>query len=162
MNPALQQLKDIHLPPAIRMWPITSGWIMLFILALGLILFFIYYGYQKRKQRQTIRYISQQLNQIKQLMQHNPQNINIAAEISTLIRRTALYYFNRDAIAGLSGQHWLQFLNDSGQTTEFTTEAGLLLIDAPYRKQPSSDITALFVLTEKWLRVIASRKRKEK
>jgi hypothetical protein len=162
MNPALQQLKDIHLPPSISMWPTTPGWILLTIASSVLILTFIYYGYQKRKQRQVVKYTLLQLQQLKLLMQHNPQNINIAAEISTLIRRTALYYFKRDAIAGLSGQHWLTFLNDSGHTSEFTTEAGLLLIDAPYRKHNHSDLTALFTLTENWLATIARIKKKEK
>lgn len=157
MNPTLQQLKDIHLPHAICMWPIAPGWIILYFAALGLLIYLLYYYYRKRKQRYIVNYALRQLNQLKELKQNNnnPQNINIAAELSTLIRRTALYYFNRNVIAGLSGQNWLQFLNESGRTTQFTADAGQLLIEAPYRKNQDADLTTLFTLTENWLLAIA-------
>lgn len=161
MNPALQQLNDIHLPKAIHMWPTAPGWIVLYMIAGGLISYAIYYGYQSRKRRYTIKYAARKLNQLQALSQHNPDNINIAAEISTLIRRTALYYFQREAIAGLSGQDWLKFLNDSGNTTQFTAAVGQLLIDAPYRQYNNADLTPLFALTQQWLIAIVKSKKKE-
>jgi hypothetical protein len=95
-------------------------------------------------------------------LKNNPKNINIAAEISTLIRRTALYYFERNTIASLSGQAWLTFLNDSGKTQAFTDTAGQLLIDAPYRKHHHADLAPLLALTKDWLVTIAKTKSKEK
>src|ERR1700733_10161036 len=111
LNPALQQLKDIHLPQAIHMWPIAPGWIILYCLTSALLGYGIYLGYQRRKQRYMMKHALRQLNQLKTLMQNNPDKINIAAEISTFIRRVALYYFRRETIAGLSGENWLKFLN---------------------------------------------------
>jgi hypothetical protein len=162
MNPSLQQLRDIHLPRAIHMWPTAPGWVVLYIAAFALMMYGIYFWYQSNKRRHTIKYTLRQLKQLQTLSQHNPDNINIAAEISTLIRRTALYYFKRDAIAGLTGQEWLKFLNDSGKTTQFTDAAGQLLIDAPYRKQNDSNMAPLFVLTQNWLTAIAKTNRQEK
>ncbi|MHB1948290.1 MAG: DUF4381 domain-containing protein [Gammaproteobacteria bacterium] len=161
MNPSLQQLKDIHLPKAVSMWPTAPGWIGLYIMMVGLIGYGIFYWYKRRKHRYTIKYALRQLNQLQTLTLHNPDNINIAAEISTLIRRTALYYFQRDAIAGLTGQEWLHFLNTSGNTTQFTTEAGQLLIAAPYRQDHHANLTPLFTLTQHWLTTII-KKKKEK
>jgi len=161
MNPGLQQLKDIHLPKSIPMWLTAPGWIALYMIATGLIGYGIYYWYKRKKQGYTIQYAMNQLNQLQTLATHNPENINIAAEISTLIRRTALYYFRRDRIAGLSGQDWLNFLNNSGNTTLFTAEAGQLLIDAPYRQYHHGDLAPLFSLTQHWLITIAKSKRKE-
>ena len=123
-------------------------------------IYLAYSWYQKRKRRFTVKYALQQLRSLKELMQDNPQNINIAAEVSILMRRTALHYFNRDVVAGLSGENWLRFLNESGHTTQFTTEAGQLLIDAPYRKNHGADLAPLFVLTENWLTAIARVNRK--
>jgi hypothetical protein len=161
MNPVLQQLKDIHLPEAIPMWPTAEGWIGLYAIAAGLIIYGSYYLYQTRKRLSTVKYAGRRLNQLQALNLSNPDNINIATEISTLIRRTALYYFQRDAIAGLSGQTWLHFLNESGNTTEFTTETGQLLIDAPYRQHNNADLTSLFTLTQHWLTTIVKSKKKE-
>ena len=162
MNPALQQLKDIHLPQGISMWPTAPGWIVLYLILFACVLLFIYYRYQQKKRSYTADYALRQLIQLKKLMLHNPNHIHIAAEISTLIRRTALHYFNRKTIAGLSGQNWLQFLNNSGRTTGFNSDVGQVLINAPYSKHDNSDLTPLFLLTEKWLTEIAHVKKQEK
>ena len=161
MNPALQQLNDIHLPQAISMWPVAPGYIILYFILSGLMCYAIYFIYRRKKQRRSIQFALQQLKQLQALTQYNPNNINIAAEISTLMRRTALHYFKRDTIAGLSGQQWLQFLNHSSNTTQFTDQTGQLLIDAPYRKHNAADLTALFALVQMWLSVIAKKNSKE-
>lgn len=155
-DPALQQLKDIHLPFAIHAWPIAPGWVMLYIAIAILMSYAVYLWHQRKKRRYTVNYALKQLKQLQELTQNNPDNINIAAEISILIRRTALSYFQRDVIAGLSGQAWLKFLNESGCTNQFT-QAGQLLIDAPYQKHNSIDIAPLFALTQNWLQAIAKK-----
>lgn len=159
MNTELQQLKDIHLPHAIPMWPIAPGWIIIFTLLIILISYLIYAWYQRNQRKNTVKFALKKLENLKGMIVDNPENINIAAEISTLIRRTALYYFRREEIAGLSGNDWLNFLNRSGNTTQFTDEAGHLLIDAPYRKINSTDLTPLFALTQAWLVTISKNNR---
>jgi len=155
MNSELQQLKDIHLPHAISLWPTAPGWIILFAILLGFISYLIYSWYQRNQRKKTVKFALAKLKKLRELSAKNPDNINIAAEISTLIRRTTLYYFRREDIAGLSGRDWLYFLNRSGNTTQFTDETGLLLIDAPYRKNNTSDLTPLFALTQAWLVAIS-------
>jgi Domain of unknown function (DUF4381) len=157
MNPELQQLKDIHLPHAINMWPVAPGWIMLFALVLSLFFYLSYFGYQRYKRKKTVKFALAKLKELKLLNIENPQNINIAVEISTLIRRTALHYFRREEIAGLSGNEWLNFLNHSGNTTQFTDETGRLLIDAPYRKNNTADLMPLLDSTQAWLVAIAKK-----
>lgn len=158
MNPALQQLKDIHLPQPINMWPMAPGWILLFATLLGLFCYFIYFLYQRNRKKHAIKFALSKLKKLKDLITYNPDNINIAAEISTLLRRTALYYFRREDIAGLSGHEWLLFLNRSGKTTQFTEEKGRLLLDAPYRKNNTTDLNPLFDLTHTWLVTISKKK----
>lgn len=161
-NPALQQLKDIHLPRAVSMWPTAPGWIMLYFILLIFTAYCLYKWLQRNKRLRAIRYARQRLMQLRALCTNNTDNINIAVELSTLIRRTALYYFPRESIAGLSGTAWLEFLNRSGKTNQFTDTSGRLLIDAPYRKQNNADIAPLFALTEKWLNTIAKLNEKER
>lgn len=158
MDIELQQLKDIHLPHAISTWPIAPGWIALFTILLGLMCFLGYMYYRRRQKQRAIRYALATLKQLKELTKDNTDNINIAGEISTLIRRTALHYFHRDEIAGLSGNDWLSFLNRSSKTAQFTEETGRLLIDAPYRKQTTIDLIPLFASTESWLKGLSARK----
>lgn len=159
MNSDIQQLKDIHLPHAISMWPTAPGWIILFATVLGLIIYLIYFLIKRNQRKSTVKFALTKLKKLKELSAENPDNINIAAEISTLIRRTTLYYYRREEIAGLSGQDWLNFLNRSGGTNQFTESTGLLLIDAPYRKTNTADLTALFALTQDWLVTISKKNR---
>jgi hypothetical protein len=158
MNPELQQLKDIHLPHAISMLPTSPGWLILLVLALGLICYLTYLAYQVRRRKKTVKYALTKLQILKDTSLDNSQNINIATEISILLRRTALYYFRRDDVAGLTGDNWLRFLNHSGNTNQFTDGAGRLLVDAPYRKDNVTDLTPLFALTQSWLSTIAKHK----
>lgn len=162
LNPNLQQLKDIHLPPPIHMWPIAPGWIIVYLLVLFVVGYSVYAWYRRRNDQRTINYALRQLDQLQTLITHNPHHINIAAEVSILIRRTALHYFKRDSIAGLAGKEWLTFLNESGCTTQFTSTTGQFLIDAPYRKNNKTDIEPLFALTKNWLMIIAKMNKKEK
>jgi len=155
MNTELEQLKDIHLPHAINMWPTAPGWILSFAIVLGLIAYLIYVWYQRRQKKIAVKFALSKLNTLKDLMIENPDNINIAAEISMLIRRTALHYFHREEIAGLSGNDWLDFLNRSSSTTQFTGETGHLLIDGPYRQNNTADLMPLFALTQAWLSTIS-------
>lgn len=155
MDNELQQLKDIHLPQAISWWPLAPGWFVLLAVLCGLLIYLFYLFYQKTKQKYVVKYA---LTKLKRLAKEDPSDRNLAAEISTLIRRTALHYFNRTEIAGLTGQAWLEFLNRSGNTQQFTTAAGYLLIDAPYRKNNPSDLAPLFAIAETWLVTISKKK----
>lgn len=151
MNTELQQLKDIHLPHPVSLWPAAPGWIMVFFMLIGCIGYLFSAWYQRHQKKKAIKFALSKLKKLKDLMSENSENINIAAELSTLIRRAALYYFRREEIAGLSGNDWLNFLNRSGNTTQFTQETGRLLIDAPYRKNNTNDLTPLFALIHAWL-----------
>ena len=55
------------------------------------------------------------------------------AETNVLLRRFALAYYPDQNIASLTGSDWLNFLDQSGKTQDFSRGAGRILIDAPYR-----------------------------
>lgn len=157
MNPELRELKDVHLPQAISHWPIAPGWLGLFILIL-MTLGCAFYFWQKNKQkRYTIQFALAKLESMQSLLIANPDNINIAAEVSTLLRRTALYYFPREQTAALSGKKWLEFLNTTGETNLFTEASGHLLTDVPYQKDNTIDVTPLFELARNWLLTLSKK-----
>ena len=158
MDAELQQLRDIHLPHAISMWPTAPGWIIVYVILSGLTVYLLYILYQRKQRQITVKFALLKLESLRKLISDNPENINIAAEVSILIRRTALHYFHRDEIAGLSGNDWLNFLNDSGRTTQFTEESGRLLIDVPYQKNNAIDLMPLILVSQKWLVTISKTK----
>lgn len=162
MNPALKQLKDIHLPQAIGTWPIAAGWIGLCILIFIVLCVIIVKVYRIMKKRRPMRYAFKRLQQLRQEAKDSRNQVDVAEALSSLVRRCALYSFDRDMVAGLAGERWLQFLNESGNTQAFTSEAGKLLVDVPYRKQHTENLDRLFTIVYDWLSVIASKREKER
>lgn len=158
INPALLQLKDIHLPHS--MWPNVQEWVIFSILFAVFFSLGLYYWHRRR--HRALYYALRQLTMLRSLLLDNPNNINIAAELSILLRRAALHYFKRENIAGLTGTAWLRFLNDSGHTTHFTDDCGKLLIETPYQKHHHAALSPLMQLTEDWLKTVAKQNRKRK
>ena len=74
----------------------------------------------------------------------DPRKIEVAKEILK-------YDFGREKTAHLTNQHWLEFLNKTSNSQEFTHGVGKYLISAPYIKSIKSfNINALFALIKKW------------
>jgi hypothetical protein len=156
-NPDLHQLKDIHLPNMLSSWHLAPGWIVIII---GLACVLMYSGFtylQQRRRKHPARYALAELRRLKALSentQNPPESSVIASEISLLLRRTALHYFDRQQIAGLSGKAWLTFLNGVGQKQVFSDLAGDLLLTAPYQNNGCVSLAPLFSAAERWLQAL--------
>ena len=146
----LQQLRDIHPPAPISWWPLAPGWYV--VLALGFILLavLVWCVWRRwRKQRMKQRILQQVAVAGRQ---------GDIAKLSILIRRVSLLQFQRQQVAGLFGQHWIDFLdqhNDPKAMLKFDSEQGRLLIEAPYREKTmelgDQQINALVQLAQVWV-----------
>jgi hypothetical protein len=144
----IKQLHDIHSPPFISLWPPAIGW---WIIAILIILTTTWYYYKYYFIAHTIRRAA--LKKFKQLQQLHYKNQNqLVIELSILIRRVALAKFPQRQVAKLNGNTWLQFLDKTGNTKEFTQGLGQALSVAPYQKSPEIEIERLMLVIEKWIR----------
>lgn len=151
-------LKDIHLPVAIGWWPPAMGWWLLVILIPLLILLLI--KLIRHITRSTaIKSAKRILSQIKQDSTKN--ELEKLKEISILLRRVAVSVAPRANIAGLTGQPWLDFLDQGMKDKPFTQGIGQCLINTPYQNNTSLnvDINQLISLCQQWLKVQAKRKK---
>jgi hypothetical protein len=149
MSPEPLPLKDFHMPAPIGWWPPAPGW----WLAFGLILILTYGGYllYKRLARPNVVKAAKKILQtLKNSDYHNAKKL---AELSILLRRVAISLHSRRGIAGLTGESWLAFLNESVQGTPFTEGIGRHLAIAPYQREalPDDQMEALLSLCEQWL-----------
>jgi len=111
MNP-LDQLKDIHLPTDVSLWPLAWPWWLLIILMVLLPALAVYFSRKNRWRKQAL----QQLNQIEII----DKNICIQ-QCNRLLKQVALYRFGQSC-ASLSGEPWLSFLDSKVKHALFMPE----------------------------------------
>lgn len=153
-TPNLSQLADIHLPPPVSLWPLAPGWYFLALLFIGCCLLMTYILCRYWQRHRLRKHILQHINLLHKTYEEQPTATRIIADISILLRRAALAVFPRQQIASLQGEAWLQFLNDTGKTTEFTKPHGRLLITAAYQKEHHADLTPLFSACRHWVKTL--------
>ena len=133
MNPQqLLQLKDIHLPSDPSIWPLAIGWWLLLVLLLMIAIWMFFIVKKAMRIRKYKRLLLVELTELENKLQNAPDK-SLIAETNILLRRMALAYYPEANVASLTGRDWLNFLDQSGDTNNFSRGAGRILIDAPYR-----------------------------
>lgn len=156
MQPTQLPLKDIHLPTTIGWWPPAIGWWLLAGLAL-LLLLGLFWFYKRITRKSAVKTAKKLLLALKQ--DQTQDNVQKISQLSMLIRRVAISQFPRSETASLTGQAWLMFLDRSVKGTPFSEGIGRVLMDAPFRQTPPTDVdlAELIRLCEDWLKAIAKQ-----
>lgn len=158
MNPALGQLRDIHLPARIGWWPPAPGWWLLAALVLLLVAGLLVWR-AHRKRNAWRRFALAELARLRTL---NAPPRDVVSALSVLLRRVAISRFPREQVAALNGEAWLAFLDSSSaKAVGFQSANGRVLTSAPYRADamiPSNALPALLALSERWLKQLPGRK----
>lgn len=150
----LSQLRDIHLPAPLSAWPPAPGWFILaglVLLAVGGIAWWLYRRWKDN------RYRRESMAELQALFDAYGKADDSAAylvDYAALLKRIALTRYPRDAVAHLSGEAWVAFLDKTAKTEEFSMGAGQALIDANYRPGGTADIDvqALHDLAKHWIK----------
>ena len=153
MNPLDQSttnLRDIHLPDAISWWPPAIGWWILLALIIAAFIFIpklyrrVTYTPLKKVAHITFQNIITQYKE-----SHNDSSFIIAT--SQFLRQTAMSYCGREDIAQLTGDKWVQALNNLTEEKYFTDKVKQSLVNAPYQKDISFDTEQLISAVQSWL-----------
>ncbi|MDE0308748.1 MAG: DUF4381 domain-containing protein [Acidiferrobacterales bacterium] len=141
----LDQLRDVIPPPDPGLWPPAIGWWVLAILLI-LLPFGIRYLLSLIRENRARQHIARDISQAVAL---KPDQA--AIRLSILMRRVAMSKFPNASVAGLTGEQWLEFLDSSGETDQFTQGPGRLLITAPYERHRVADVDPLTHVCMKWV-----------
>jgi len=160
VNP-LDNLRDIHIPSDVSLWPPAPGWWILAVLVL-LISFWTFNKLRAQHQKkQLFRATHTELDDLENRFQEHQDKVRLIKEYSILLRRVAIVVFSRDSIAALTGSQWLTFLDQAIDEQYFNSNAGRLLIQIPYRRESNtetlieeSDFTALQSAIHHWLETV--------
>ena len=149
-NP-LVNLKDIHLPPPVSFWPPAPGWWILVVLLISSLFFCGVWFYRRHKKRKPKTEALRILKDLQILHQNSQDEVASLRNLSNLLRRTALTYYDNDAVASLQGSSWLEFLDKTGKPNEFSQGAGKVLGNEVFQQKVNPDMNALFPLVKKWI-----------
>ncbi len=136
----LNMLEPAPEPSPISMAPQTWGWAALAILLL-IVLFAAVSVVRKHRRANAYRRAALEELSVPDIP---------SAKIAEVLRRTALAAYPRDQVAGLYGEEWVKFLNQSSDLNTLNQELSHALTEAPYKATPSNE--DLRQMARQWVR----------
>ena len=144
-------LRDIHLPSAVAFWPPAYGWwVVLAVITGALVVVGIVYR-RRYRERAAIR----SLKAVARALADGTAPVLCIQRISMILRRFAMSVSRSRAVAGLTGDDWLEFLDRRWGRDEFSAGIGRVLIYGPYApadRISADDVSALTTLCLDWVR----------
>ena len=148
----LAQLRDIHQPNMIESWPPAPGWWLLATLALVMLITLVSrvfrYWRGNRYRREAIKEMNELLNDWRY---HKDDRLYLTS-LQGLLKRVALTAFPRDDVASLTGEAWVQFLDRSSNSRDFSVGEMELLIDGNYKPNIVANVESIQSLASQWVK----------
>jgi len=137
-------MHDIVVSDSVSWWPLAPGWYVVMIL---LAIAMVWYGFQGWKKWKANQYRRDALRELDGVS---------PTEFPSLVKRVAVSVWPREKVATLSGDAWLQFLDQTGNTKDFSQGAGRILLDLSYNPdsqitQDSQEYQQLLKLVRRWI-----------
>ena len=133
MDPSQLPLRDLHLPAEIGWWPLAPGWWLLIALLAGGFALLLYRGWLRFLHNRPRRAALRKLSGVRGAFEHGADPVELATEISQILRRAMLAYAPRADVAGLTGSRWLRWLDRGLEQPLFSQGPGQLVESLPYR-----------------------------
>ena len=151
MNSQELPLRDIHLPDPISWWPPAPGW---WLLALGVLAVAIIVFTRLRRPKPGRSVKADSRLRLESLVREYDQHRDaqrLLGDLSSLLRRVSLSFYDRTQIASLTGEAWLAQLDRALGGDDFSRGAGRALAAGPYRPNPQVDSAGLLALCRRWI-----------
>lgn len=150
----LAQLRDIHTPDPVGLWPLAWGWWLLLALVLSALGAGVYL-WLRRRQRDRYRHQAlEELDDALATFHAAGDTAEYLQTLSVILRRAALTAYPPKEVAGLHGAQWLTFLDETLPQSDdepFCRGPGRALLSGPYEPNPEADVDALHQLASNWL-----------
>ena len=105
---ALQQLRDLHLPPPPDWWPPAPGWWLLMFMTGATVIWLIWRYRLRRQRRRPYRYARGELARLAGDCRAGRLDSAAFAEAANgLLKRLLIHALNRPDLAALGGAPWL-------------------------------------------------------
>lgn len=146
-NYALENFTEIVSPDNVSWLPQTVGWLGLGLALLALTLRYLWHTlkhwYRNRYRREAVIRL--------RALATASQSGELIADINRVLKITALVAFSRERVAKLSGETWVNFLNQQCEQPPFNTEQMTLLANAVYRAEENDGQHQLLAASVLWV-----------
>lgn len=149
-NP-LADLKDIHLPADVSMFPLAPIWYILITILAIAIIFFIIRHFMKQAKLKRFNHINEQIIALEN--NTNLTDAEVVIEVSTLLKRIAMLKFAAQKPEFLSGKEWVDFLNRTGKTTDFSA-SHMESLGNIYKNNMFNNKEQFFTTVRVWIRKV--------
>jgi len=160
MDPSsLQNLHDIVVPDPVPWWPPAPGWYVLGAVILAALIWLLWRWIEHWKTTAYRRAALAELNQLSVRSLQANDRLNAVRDLNVLLKRTALAFWSRTEVAGLSGEQWLEFLDRTGGTNAFSQGPGRLLPNVSYAKPHAhndfseNQVADLMETAKRWIKM---------
>ncbi len=148
----LPQLLDLMHDPVwaepVSLAPQTIGWL---IGAVWVIAIVMISGWHRYRAWRRNRYRREALTMLRRIEENSDDDRQVAEQIATLLKRTALAAYPRAQVAKLYGAAWAQFLRETASNDPEVGQAADQLATAAYR--PAVDGAGLIGPARRWIKV---------
>lgn len=143
------ELRDIHLPPDPSWFPPAPGWWIVAALLIAVLAWLFLLARKRVRKQRWLGALQAEVARI--ASDHDTHNDprQTSAAVSQLLRRAALRLDSR--AAAYQGDEWLAWLDARGNTSDFMSGPGNVLVDAPWKRAPEVDVDGLLMATRHWL-----------
>lgn len=149
-NP-LADLKDIHLPKDVSIFPLASVWYIIAALITITIIFFVVRSFIKKAKLKRFNNINTQISALENNIKLTDAEIII--ETSTLLKRIAMLKFSAQKPEFISGEKWITFLNHTGKTNDFSANH-MKVLENIYKNNIFHDKELFFITIRNWVRKV--------
>ena len=154
--PLLDQLKDIHLPPAITWWPPAPGWWLLAALIVGLLWWVLRFALRRHRERLFSRQAKRQVNALWSHYQKNRDATVLVKSLLILARQTAKSNPLHEQLATVPTSDLLAIV-DEGSVSKLSNAVELTqLHDLLYQPAPEelsrAQARQVFLCLRQWIR----------
>ncbi len=149
-------LRDIHLPDVSLLWPPAAGWWLLAILVL---LALVYLPRLLRWWRlKPVKKLSlRELKRIREELNNSDDEQRALEDLSVLLRRTVMSYCGRGLSASLSGNSWVEQLEQLAGVNYFSAEQSDWLSAGQYSPTSRCNTKSMIDSCENWIRALPRR-----
>lgn len=145
----LDLMHDPVVPEVVSWWPQTQGWWILgvwLIAVAGIVIVqWVQWFRRNRYRREALARLEMLEGRLKTTSE------NVAGEVATLLKRTALAAYPRNEVADLFGPQWAEFLVNSCGSDPVVEGSATALAQAAYRQ--NADSAALIEPARRWIRI---------